>query len=606
MIQLLLVLTSAWLGPNTVANPSVLGAGHDTFGYWYFDNDTVAPQAPVYHWVDIRTVGTPIAGLADDNVVGPFPIGFTFPYYWYGVTSCYVGSNGYIAFGDNGLAASPFANLPNSARPNNTLAPLMSDFDFTGSGNPAKAFYWTNAALDTFIVEYDSVKFWSTGGLNTFEIILTKADSCITFQYKKQSGAPYNGWVPGNATSGIENVSGMVGISYLYGNIPTRNMIHDTLAVKYIPPAVTSYQVHDAGVWRAMNEENGAIFLLKDNPVEFWAKFKNTGNQAETGYPAYAVVRNATNTVVYADTIAVGAQAPGQVDSLEFDPAWTPTTNGLYTLKTYTNLTGDMFRGNDTVRTEIHVVTYPAELTYDNGTVSNSMYWNGNSGGFGNRFVAPSYPIEVTAIKANLSSATVVGCTLWLLAADGPNGMPGTVLARNTVSVNSTTPTWFQYNIPSPVAISGGAFFVGVTSDAEMAPSYSMDTTKPLSFQGWEFTGGWSPGRDQITQDVMMHALIRGVTGVAEEIGPMTRFVMSAKPNPFGASTQIHFGRDLATPEQLDIYTTSGRLIRSLIVSGNTALWDGRNAGGARVAEGVYLARLVRRDAPMLKLVLTQ
>jgi hypothetical protein len=397
-----------------------------------------------------------------------------------------------------------------------------------------------------------------------------------------------------------------VGISYLYGNLPTRNMIHDTLAIKYIPPATTNYQVHDAGVWRAMNEENGGIFLLKDNPATFWAKFKNFGNQAETGYPVYAVVRNATNTVVYADTMAVGAQPPSQIDSLAFDPPWTPTTNGLYTLKTYSKLTGDMFRGNDTVRTEIHVVTYPAELTYDNGTVGQIMSWQGNSGGFGNRFVAPSYPIEVTAIKASLSSATQVGCTLWLLAADGPNGMPGTVLARNTVQVTSSTPSWYQYNIPTPVAIAGGAFFVGVTSDADQAPGYSMDTTKPLCYQGWEFTGGWSPGRDQITQDVMMHALIRGVTGVAEEIGPVTRFVMTAKPNPFGASTQIRFGRDLATSERLDIYTASGRLVRSMMVSGKSALWDGRNASGGRVAEGVYVARLARNASPILKLVLTQ
>jgi hypothetical protein len=606
MIHLLLVLTSAWLGPLAGGNPAVLGGGHDTFGYRYIDNDTVAPEAPVYSWIDIRTVGTPITGLADDNVVGPFVLGFSFPYYWYQVSSIYVGSNGYLAFGDNALAASPFANLPAPARPNNTLAPLMSDFDFTGSGNPAKAFYWTNATNDTFIVEYDSVKFWSTGGLNTFQVILSRPDSTIEFQYKLQTGAPYNGWVPGNATSGIENVSGTVGISYLYGNIPTRNMIHDTLAIKYIPPASTPYQVHDATPWRVMNDENGSFFVLNGNSEVLWAKIKNAGNQSEAAYPVYCVIRNASNSVVYADTEMTSAQAPGQIDSLVFDPAWAPSANGVYTMRVITSLTGDLFHPNDTAVTEVHVVAYPAELTYDNGTVSNSMYWNGNSGGFGNRFVAPQYPIEVTAIKANLSSATVVGCTLWLLAADGPNGMPGTVLARSTVSVNSTTPAWFQYTLPSPVAIAGGAFFVGVTSDADMAPSYSMDTVPPMSHQGWEYTGGWSPSRDASTQDVMMHALIRASTGVAEEIGPMTRFVMTAKPNPFGSSTQIRFGRDIVRPEQLEIYSTSGALVRTIVASGSSVLWDGRNNGGTRVAEGIYIARLADSNTPMLKVVLTQ
>jgi hypothetical protein len=251
------------------------------------------------------------------------------------------------------------------------------------------------------------------------------------------------------------------------------------------------------------------------------------------------------------------------------------------------------------------VVAYPADLGYDNGTVSNAMYWQGNCGGFGNRFVAPSYPIEVTAIKANLSAATVVGCTLWLFSADGPNGMPGTVLARTTVSVNSSSYTWYQYTLPTPVAIASGAFFVGVTSDADLAPSYSMDTMPPMSYQGWEFTGGWSPSRDAAAQDVMMHALIRGVTGVAEEVGPMTRFVMTAKPNPFGNATQIRFGRDIVKSERLEIYNTSGALVRTLAASGTSVLWDGRSNRGVRVAEGIYIARLAHSDTPMLKVVLT-
>jgi hypothetical protein len=184
--------------------------------------------------------------------------------------------------------------------------------------------------------------------------------------------------------------------------------------------------------------------------------------------------------------------------------------------------------------------------------------------------------------------------------------MPGTVLTRTTVSVTSSTPAWYQYTLPTPVAIGGGAFFVGVTSDADMAPSYSMDTTLPRSFQGWEFTGSWSPGRDAATQDVMMHALIRGSTGVAEEIGPMNRVAMTAKPNPFGRTTQIRFGRDIVKSERLDIYSTTGVLVRSLVVSGNSALWDGRSDRGVRVAEGVYIARLAHSDTPMLKVVLTQ
>jgi hypothetical protein len=610
MIQLLLVLTSAWLGPVTGGNSAILGGGHDTFGYTYIDNDTVAPEAPVYSWIDIRTVGTRITGLMDDNVLGPFPIGFSFPYYWYTVNSIYVGSNGYITFGDNTLAASPFAEVPSATRPNNTVAPFMSDLDFTGSGNPGKAFYWTNPANDTFIVEYDSAKFWSTGGLNTFQVILSKRDSTITFQYKLQSGTPYNGWVPGYMSVGIENVTGSVGIPYLYGNIPSGNMIHDTLAVRFTPPESTGYVVHDATPWRVMNEENGGFFVLNGDSEELWAKIEDAGNQPEAGYPVYCFIRNSSSSVVYADTVTTPAEVKGQIDSMVFAP-WAPTTNGTYTMRVITNLTGDMNRANDTWVTEVHVVSYPAELSYDNGTVSNAMYWQGNLGGFGNRFVAPAYPVEVTAIKANLSNSQTyaAGCTLYLFYSDGPGGGPGTVLASETLDVPaSQTYTWYQYTLPTPVRITGGAaFFVGVLSDANLAPSYSMDDTPPMSYQGWEFTGGWSPSRDAATQDVMMHALVQLSTGVSEELGPTPKAVaMTAKPNPFGGSTQIRFGRDIVKPEQLEIYSISGALVRTLKASGSSVLWDGRSDRGTRVAEGIYIARLAHSDAPMLKVVLTQ
>ncbi|MEO0102427.1 MAG: hypothetical protein ABIK81_01850, partial [candidate division WOR-3 bacterium] len=71
-----------------VSSPSqpILGVGGpDAYGYRWIDSDTTAPGAPVYNWIDITGIGDTIRGLADDNVLGPFPIGFDFPYYWYTV-----------------------------------------------------------------------------------------------------------------------------------------------------------------------------------------------------------------------------------------------------------------------------------------------------------------------------------------------------------------------------------------------------------------------------------------------------------------------------------------------------------------------------------------
>ena len=73
-----------------------------------------------------------------------------------------------------------------------------------------------------------------------------------------------------------------------------------------------------------------------------------------------------------------------------------------------------------------------------------------------------------------------------------------------------------------------------------------------------------------------------------------------AEPNPFHPDTRILFTispRSALADTRLDIVTTSGRLLRSLLSgrlsSGDHAVvWDGRTAGGDAVAGGVYFARL--------------
>jgi hypothetical protein len=615
MLQLLLVLTTAISGPVAPIGNSAMLGGPDAYGYMSIDNDSGVPGSPVYRWEPaVRASGTQIIGLADDNVLGPFPIGFEFPYYWYRTTSIFMQSNGFITFGDPTLDAAPFVNLPSAALPNNCVAPLMSDMDFSRSGSPAKAFVWTNAAMDTFIAEYDSLEFWhpaGSSGVVSFQIVLSRADSAITFMYQKLVGTPEGGFVAGNNTTGIENVTGGVGISYLYGNLPARNAIHDTLAVRFFPPAASTMQVHDAAVWRVLNEDNGGVFLTRSFPSTVWAKVKNTGNQPETNILVAALVRNAANAIVYADTAVIPASVPGQTDSIIFDPPYTPASNGRFTTRVNCNLTGDMFRPNDTGKIETRVVQSPANLMYDDGTPSSSMYWNGSSGGFGNVFVAPAYPCTVTVIRAMMNYNTAaVGCTLWLRLADGPNGTPGTVLDRKTVQVASNTATWYYDTLATPVEITSGKFFVCVNSGGASEPGYGQDSTSPISRRSWEYTGSWSPSRDADVQDVMMNATVRwqAVTGVQEEMldAAPVEPVLKASPNPFGRTTTIAFGTRLLAPTKLFVYSTTGELVRVMNVSGASANWDGRNYLGRQVAEGVYFAKLMTGKAPALKVILSK
>jgi aminopeptidase N len=76
-----------------------------------------------------------------------------------------------------------------------------------------------------------------------------------------------------------------------------------------------------------------------------------------------------------------------------------------------------------------------------------------------------------------------------------------------------------------------------------------------------------------------------------------------ASPNPARGATTIAFHLPEPRPVTIEIYGVGGRVVRTLardaaFAAGDHRLvWDGRDQGGARVASGVYVYRLVAGDA---------
>ncbi len=611
MIQIVLVLLTALNAPISSPQYITEGAGGpDAYGYRWIDSDTTGPSnVPTFAWKDISTVGTRVLGLGDDNVIGPFPIGFNFPYYWYKVNSFFVGSNGYIAFGDNALAAAGFSAdaPPNPNRPNNMVAPLLSDLDFA-VGTPY-CYYWTNTAQDTCIISYLSVRWWNMSASNcSLQIILAKPDSSITFQYKRIIGTPYQGWSPDNNATGIENVTGTVGLSYLNGLLPSQNVLHDTLAVKFYPPESTSYQVKDIGILNAMNENSGGFFVYNNTPKTMWAKVKNSGNQAVTSCSVFCRVRNSANTVVYSSAALIPSMTAGQIDSIAFTPDWTSATNGTYRSVFRAKVTGDIFPPNDSVIIETPVVTYPAELMFDVGYGSGS-YWTGTGGGYGIKLIPPKYPCRITGAKVNLYyQTTATTCTVFVFKDDGPGGTPGTVLGRGNITVNATTPSWYQISMDQ--TINSGAIIVGVISGGYQEPVYSLDTAPPFSNQTWEYTGVWAPYREASENDVCMRALVTSGTGV-EELTPvitnnLSKPALTAYPNPFANNTKIQLTNKKQALNVLEIYNVIGERVNKLTTSEDYFIWNGYDRLGSKVSPGIYFAKLATSDSPILKLLITK
>jgi len=74
--------------------------------------------------------------------------------------------------------------------------------------------------------------------------------------------------------------------------------------------------------------------------------------------------------------------------------------------------------------------------------------------------------------------------------------------------------------------------------------------------------------------------------------------IVAVVPNPFNPATSIRFTLPREMAVSAEIWAVDGSrvltLLRGQVLPGgdNEVRWDGRNAGGQRVASGVYLFRL--------------
>jgi hypothetical protein len=186
--------------------------GPDAFGYTWIDSDE--PTGPVYEWVEINGVGT-VAGSGDDSNLGPFDLGFDFPYYGGTFDNVRVCTNGWLSFTSTSTAYSN-QGIPSSTDPNNLLAALWDDLNPNDGGT---IYYYADMNNDRFIVEYDGVPHYSSGNPETFQIILN-ANGTILYQYKTVAAGT-------SCTVGTENATGTDGLQIVFN----ASYLHNDLAI---------------------------------------------------------------------------------------------------------------------------------------------------------------------------------------------------------------------------------------------------------------------------------------------------------------------------------------------------------------------------------------
>lgn len=501
LISLMLLIGVAWAAssdketakPNP--NPIVETVwGPDAYGY--IARDSNEPNGPPVEWIDISTIGTVVPGLGDDNIVGPFNIGFPFRYYWYDVPSFYVGSNGYIRFSGTGQLSSPFTLIPNATPPNDIICPFTADFDPSSGGT---VYYWSNG-VDTLIVSWDHVPAWNTPtslGDHNFQLVLSMVDTSITFNI-------------GPLTTGsFFNTAGMVGIENNAGNIgiynyPT-NAVPQNYSIKFYYPQNSNYPVDDIAVTRVQNDNSGGFFVQTGGTLQANATVKNTGNQDASNFYVVAEVRQYPgNTLIFDDSVLIASLNPGQTEELTFTETWTMDTPGNYYLRVKALLPGDLVASNDQIDVELHVVDLPGELSLDDGTNENTWSWAGGNGGMGIYYLPPTYPVKITEIKGWLEPGTnLLPSLLELYDDDGPNGEPGTQLA--SASINPSVANWYTVDVSgSNITITDGGVYVVWNMTGDGSAGLGIDNTSLASRQTWEYTGVWASYRDAEISDAML------------------------------------------------------------------------------------------------------
>jgi subtilisin family serine protease/PKD repeat protein len=198
--------TTAWVSINKAG-------GSAANRYQWMDSDNL--NGPVYQWLDISSTGTKITGLADDINVGPYNVGFNFPFYGSTYSTFRFCSNGWLSFSNSGNDWENLA-LPNSNAPELLVAPFWDDLNMSNSGS---AYYQSDG--EKLVVSWLNVPPWEDSGHYTFQAILYKTGE-IVFQYKEMVG------VTQSATVGIQDAAKTSALQVAYD----ADYVKDNLAVR--------------------------------------------------------------------------------------------------------------------------------------------------------------------------------------------------------------------------------------------------------------------------------------------------------------------------------------------------------------------------------------
>lgn len=495
--------------------------GPDAYGYTWVNSDDL--NGPTFDWVDISTIGTPVAGLTDDNASAFITMGPSFHYYWSDVTKIIVGSNGWLSFDQASNIAHCFPSIPSAGgAADHLLAPMMTDLLFGQAGTDAVAYTYHDNVNNRFIVSYVDVPWWSATapgyvGLNTFQVILSSADSSITFQYLDMDQASLNDIVgcDQDLVIGIENVTGDIGLQVINEQVPA-----DSFAIKFYYPEAVTFAIQDATPSWNQNPGNKGTFVVSGTDINLQTNIGNVGNEDFIDEIQVSGQLQSLNLVeLYIDYDTIPSLTAGGSNTIVFSST-ANLPEGQYFFNTSSTNPNDINPGNNQNVTEITAVDMNqpsfvlshATQGFPDGVVA----WTGG-GGVGVFIKPPTYPVTLDSISVFINDGGLGAeeFTLEVYDDDSMNDAPGTVIATELVAAGTyTINTWVSVALSSPIEIQDGGIFIGWIHPGTSSVTLGTELAGPISHQSYEFVGGgWAAYRENATTEFLINGIFESECG---------------------------------------------------------------------------------------------
>jgi gliding motility-associated-like protein len=289
-------------------------------------NDTINPGVPVTLKATYGNPGTPVI-LGDDDVAGPFPIGFSFSFFGNNFTEVYIAANGWMSFTANPNSAGE--RVPVTIPTTNALYPknvIMAPWiDLLPKTSDTYVFYLSEGIAPNrqLLVMWCQVPMWSLNesdcrdSVATYQVVLHEGSNTIEDQILTKKDCPVS--YANHATLGIQNGTGTIGFA-----VPGRNNTSWTASKEgwlYTPVSVDSFAITSIPFHlQPMVPGNKIVFNWYEGSKQIATDSTVTVTPKETTW--YTVYLDLCTGITLKDSVLVVVRGP-------IPNAFTPNGDGL-------------------------------------------------------------------------------------------------------------------------------------------------------------------------------------------------------------------------------------------------------------------------------------